>query len=76
MKSVIPMDSFCYADVIERLFREFDGTIALPVIVEVTHECRQQLSGSPATAMPELLERLARQRLTTRICLPVEIRIP
>jgi len=72
----MPMDSYCYADVIERLFREFDGAIALPVIVEVTHECRQQLSGSPAAAMPELLERLARQRLTTRICLPVEIRTP
>lgn len=57
------MDSYCYADVIERLFREFEGSIPLPVIVEVTHVCRQQLSGSPATAMPELLERLVRQRL-------------
>ncbi len=37
------MDSYSYADVIERLFRQFDGVIALPVIVEVTHECRQQL---------------------------------
>ncbi len=67
------MDSYSYADVIERLFRQFDGVIALPVIVEVTHECRQQLSGSPVAAMPELLERLARQRLTARICLPEEI---
>jgi hypothetical protein len=57
------MDSYSYADVIERLFREFEGSLPLPVIVEVTHVCRQQLSGSPITAMPELLERLARQRL-------------
>jgi len=57
------MASYCYADVIERLFREFEGSVPLPVIVEVTHVCREQLSGSPITAMPELLERLVRQRL-------------
>ncbi len=57
------MDTYCYADVIERLFREFDGVLPLPVIVKVTNVCRHQLSGSPAAARPELLERLARQRL-------------
>jgi hypothetical protein len=62
----IAMVSYCYADVVERLFREFEGSIPLPTIVEVTHACRDQLSGSPITAMPELLERLVRQRLHDR----------
>ncbi len=59
------MDTYCYADVIERLFREFEGAVPLPVIVKVTNVCRHQLSGSSPTAMPELIERLARQRLMT-----------
>lgn len=33
------------------------------VVRQVVQECRQQLSGAPAGAMPELVERLARHRL-------------
>ncbi|WP_164700545.1 hypothetical protein [Modestobacter sp. KNN46-3] len=33
------------------------------VVRPVVLECRQQLSGSPAGALPELVERLARHRL-------------
>lgn len=54
-----------YADIVERLFTEFGGRLALPVITAVVRECRGQLSCSPEAAMPELLERLARQRLRT-----------
>ncbi|MGZ4523780.1 MAG: hypothetical protein ACXVGN_08680 [Mycobacteriaceae bacterium] len=52
-----------YADTVERLFTEFDGLVSLPVIGATVHECREQLCSSPEAAMPELLERLARQRL-------------
>ncbi|MCZ2810043.1 hypothetical protein O2W15_01215 [Modestobacter sp. VKM Ac-2979] len=33
------------------------------VVRPVVQECRQQLSGAPAGALPELVERLARHRL-------------
>lgn len=52
-----------YGDVVERLFAEFEGSVPLPVIAEMVHLCREQLRGAPTLAMPELLERLARQRL-------------
>lgn len=51
-----------YADAVERLFAEFEDRYALSTIVAMVQECRAQLSSSPATAMPELLER---QRLRT-----------
>ena len=50
---------------IERLFRQFEGELPLTAIVRVARESRQQLSGSPAGAIPELTERLAIERLTT-----------
>jgi hypothetical protein len=50
------------AEAIERLTPEFvqlsSGTIA-----GVVRHCRRDLDTSPPTALPELLERLARQRL-------------
>ncbi len=52
-----------YADTVECLFAEFEGRLPLPLVSAVIHECREQLSCSPETAIPELLERLARQRL-------------
>jgi hypothetical protein len=56
-----------FADMIERLFRQFEGELPLTAIVRVARESRQQLSGSPAGAMPELTERLAIERLTTMV---------
>lgn len=57
---------FSYADVVERLFRECDGRLALPTIVEVVRDCLSDLQGhAPPEALAELLERSARQRLTT-----------
>jgi len=52
-----------YADIVERLFREFEDHVTLTVIADVVRESRQQLQGSPPQALPELTERLARQRL-------------
>jgi hypothetical protein len=53
-----------YADLVERLFREFEDHVTLTAIADVVRESRQQLQGSPPQALPELTERLARQRLT------------
>ncbi|MCZ2847159.1 hypothetical protein [Modestobacter sp. VKM Ac-2978] len=37
------------------------------VVRPVVQECRQQLSGAPAGALPELVERLARHRLRASV---------
>ena len=50
-------------DVTERLFLEFAGQRSLTEIVEVVRECRAQLCCAPTAALPELVDRLARQRL-------------
>ncbi len=56
---------FSYADVVERLFREFNGQHPLPMIVDVVRACLTDLEGQvPSGALAELLERSARQRLT------------
>jgi hypothetical protein len=54
----------CYADIVERLFCEFELLFALPEILAVVQTCRHDLGWEPAGALPELVERLARQRLT------------
>ena len=60
------MTEFSYADVVERLFREFDGQLPLPTIAHVVRDCLADLHGqTPPGALAELLERSARQRLTT-----------
>lgn len=64
VESQVPISSRSYADVVERLFVEFEGRRSLPVIRAMVHECRAELRCSPEVAMPELLERLARQRLS------------
>jgi hypothetical protein len=53
-----------YAELVERLFREFEDHVTLTAIADVARESRRQLQGSPPHALPELTERLARQRLT------------
>jgi hypothetical protein len=53
-----------YADIVERLFREFELNLDLLAIEAVIARCRRDLRGSPALAMPELIERLARERLS------------
>ncbi|MGI8415180.1 MAG: hypothetical protein ACR2P2_03020 [Nakamurella sp.] len=53
-------------EVIERLHGQFGVRLARTQILAVTQQCRDQLDSVPAAARPELLERLARQRLTGR----------
>lgn len=53
-----------FADIVERLFREFEDRLPLGVIVETVRESKQHLCGSPVGALPELTERLAFQRLS------------
>ncbi len=59
-----PYPDVSFADVTERLFRRFDAVYPLPVITAVVRQCRTDLDGAPPGAMPELLERLAQQRLS------------
>ncbi len=51
------------AGVIGRLRGEFEGRINLAEIARVVLGCRADLTCSPPPALPELIERLARQRL-------------
>lgn len=46
-----------------RLTAEFRATLRPQVIGTVVRSCRRDLSGVPTTALPELVERLARARL-------------
>lgn len=48
---------------VARLAIEFAGRVPHGVVARVVRACRADLSGVPAGAVPELLERLARQRL-------------
>ena len=48
---------------VARLAGEFEASLAPQAIVRVVRDCRRDLGGSPAGAMPELVERLARHRL-------------
>jgi hypothetical protein len=51
-------------EVIARLSCEFRASLPASVVTEVVDQCADHLHGTPASALPELLERLARQRLT------------
>ena len=51
-------------DVIERLHREFGAEHAHSEILEVVRLFRDELNSASAESRPELLERLARQRLS------------
>jgi hypothetical protein len=53
-----------FADMIERLFQQFESRLTLTAIVSVVRDAREQLRGSPMTALAELTERLAIERLT------------
>jgi hypothetical protein len=52
-----------YADIVERMFREYEGVLDLPTITQIVNGCRHDLQGTPVGALPELTERLARHRL-------------
>ena len=50
-----------------RLAQEFPQLSSRSIVL-VVRTCREELRGSPSDALPELVERLARQRL--RVSLP------
>lgn len=52
------------ADVIERLAAAFGSRVPPAVIVAVVRRCRRELDIVSGPPLPEMLERLARQRLT------------
>ena len=56
-------DSPSLADVVERLFADFESEVGLPVVAAVARRARRDLDIVAAPALPELVERLARQRL-------------
>ena len=63
-------------DVVERLMAEFEDRLSLPVIAQVVSGCRRDLAGTPETALPEMVERLARQRLLERAPVPALVPAP
>ena len=54
------------ADVIERMFDLFGPRLTMPTIVAVVRRCRRELDIVSGPALPEMLERLAFQRLANR----------
>jgi hypothetical protein len=52
---------------VARLAEEFADQVGPQVIVKVVTDCRRDLGGSPVGALPELVERLARIRLSESI---------
>lgn len=51
------------ADVTERLMAEFSTCAGVSVVSRIVLDCRHELSGAHTGAAPEVVERLARQRL-------------
>jgi hypothetical protein len=56
-------DELLVFGVVERLREEFEPEINRETVVDVVRQCHHELQGIPAPALPELVERLARQRL-------------
>jgi hypothetical protein len=54
-------------DAIERLVFEFAGSVSPQTVAAVVHCSRHDLDSCPPAALPELTERLARQRLRDRL---------
>jgi hypothetical protein len=52
---------------VRRLGAEFRGRLRPQLVVGVVRDCRRELGGSPADALPELVERLARYRLARQV---------
>jgi len=56
-------DDLALAGAIARLSVEFADDVPAPIVSRVVVRSRRDLSGVPAPALPELVERLARERL-------------
>jgi hypothetical protein len=60
-------DTMPHGDVNRRLFSEFGAELPMQVIAATVRQCRRDLDAAPRPALPELVERLARQRLADRL---------
>ena len=58
------------ADVVERMHAEFGSRLPMTFVVTTVRRCRRELDIVNGPALPELLERLARQRLRRIVCRP------
>jgi hypothetical protein len=58
------LHSESYADVVERLLDDYHDRLSLHEITAVVAGCRRDLAGAPKGALAELIERLARQRIS------------
>lgn len=54
-------------DATQRLVFEFTGRMSPRTVAEVVRRSRHDLDSCPPAALPELTERLARQRLNDRL---------
>ncbi len=52
-----------FDETVKRLAREFAGLLSLGTVAIVVRSSRHDLDSCPRCALPELVERLARQRL-------------
>ncbi len=55
------------AEIAKRLCAEFHPRIAREQVSAAVHQADNELVGAPEGALPELVERLARQRLTDQL---------
>jgi hypothetical protein len=58
-------------EVAVRVYADFAEHATLAEVLAVIGRCRNDMDTPSAEALPELVERLARQRLTDRLELPV-----
>ncbi len=55
------------AAVAERLMREFERRVSLDTVSQTALDCIRDVTAVAVKALPELVERCARQRLTDRL---------
>ena len=69
-------DTMPHGDVNRRLFTEFGAELPMQLIAATVRQCRRDLGadGAPHPALPELVERLARQRLADRLGVGAAVR--
>lgn len=65
-------DDVSVAEAVTRLGAEFGERLPVSTVCRTVLACRHDLEGAPVQALPELVERLARQRLLSG--LPVDAR--
>ncbi len=59
----VPASDTSVDEAVARLVEEFRPRVRPQVVGTVVASCRRDLSGVPVTALPEMVERLARTRL-------------